>query len=206
MKLDNMIEILPEYSRKIPAPDNKFLFFFTPVNIDEKFLFGLSFKTGVQIFAVISLIQAIGSFFDIFSPGSLWLFIVAILAFIIYLAISLYAFLATFKNNYTYAKVSYLISAVLFLLQALKYLCKSVIKTIEFITPWDGDFLRLDFLIYIFGHGLYLFLYLYLIYILYRYMIQLSNQGNQGQVGDSIPMENDGEENLNDLEKNEKGQ
>ena len=94
----------------------------------------------------------------------------------------------------------------MFLLQALKYLCKSVIKTIEFITPWDGDFLRLDFLIYIFGHGLYLFLYLYLIYILYRYMIQLSNQGNQGQAGDSNPMRKDEEQNLNDLEKNEKEQ
>lgn len=179
MKIEEMIEILPEYSRKVPGSDDKFLFFFTPVNIDEKFLFGLSFKTGVQIFAVISLIQAISSFFDIFSPGSFWLFIVAILAFVIYLVISLYSFLATVKNKYIYAKVSYLISSVLFLLQALKYLCKSVIKIIEFITPWDGDFLRLDFLIYIFGHGIYLFLYLYLIYILYRYMIELSKK-NEG--------------------------
>ena len=198
MNIEKMIEILPEYSRKVTTPDNKFLFFFDPVQIDEKFLFGLSFKTGVIIFAIISLIQAIGSFFDIFSPGSLWLFIVAILAFLIYLAISLYAFLATIKENYTYARVSYLISAVLFLLQALKYLCKSVIKTIEFITPWDGDFLRLDFLIYIFGNGLYLFLYLYLIYILYRYMIQLNNQG---QVGNSNPIENDEENNYINDEK-----
>ena len=196
MKINDMIEILPEYSRQIPVSDNKFLLFFPPVIIDDKFLFGLSFKTGVQIFAIISLIQTISSFFDIFSPGSLWLFIVAIFAFVIYFVISLYAFLATIKNNYTYAKVSYLISSVLFLLQGLKYLCKSVIKIIEFITPWDGDFLRLDFLIYIFGHGFYLFFYLYFIYILYRYMIELSNQ-HQG--GDSIPLKNEEEEEkLND--------
>ena len=32
---------------------------------DDKFLFGLTFKTGVQIFSIITLFQAIGSFLDI---------------------------------------------------------------------------------------------------------------------------------------------
>ena len=62
---------------------------------------------------------------------------------------------------------------------ALRYLCKSVVKIIDFVTPWDGDFLRLDFLIYIFGYGIYLFIYLYFIYVLYRYMIQI--KGNSGE-------------------------
>ena len=191
LKLNEMIEVLPQYSRNIPASDDKFLFFFPPPppNIEEKFLFGLTLKTGVQIFAVVSLIQAISSFLDIFSPDSFWLFIVAIIAFCVYCVISLYAFLATLKNNYSYARVSYLISAFFFILAAIKYLCKCIIKTIEFITPWDGDFLRLEFLVYIFGRGLYLFLYLYLIYILYLYMKQLNN--NPSQVINSIPKNED---------------
>ena len=203
MKIDDVIEYLPNASRNIPDQENKFLFFFppAPANLEEKFLFGLSLKTGAQIFAVITLIQAISSFMDIFSPGSFWLFIVAIFAFAFYFVISLYAFLATIKENYTYAKVSYLAISVLFLITALKYVCKSVIKVIEFITPWDGDFLRLKFLVYVFGYGIYLFIYLYFIYIFYRYMIQLGNQ-SKGPL--SNPENNNVEINLNeDQKKNE---
>ena len=119
--------------------------------------------------------------------------------FIIYFVISVYAFLATLKQNYSYAKVSYLIISALFLIEALRYVCKSVIKIIEFITPWDGDFLRLDFLIYVFGYGVYLFIYLYFIYILYRYMNQLKNPG---QADESTPLNNEEKVNLNDEEKN----
>ena len=103
------------------------------------------------------------------------MFFANIVIFFIYLVIGLYAFLSTIKNDYSFAKVSYLIAAALFLLNAIKYVCKSVIKIIEFITPWDGDFLRLDFLVYIFGYGLFLFIILYLIYILYHYMLELKN-------------------------------
>lgn len=197
-KINEYVEILPQASRNIPVSDDKFLFFFNPVNVEEKFMFGLTLKNGVLIFAVITLIQAISSFFDIFSPDSFWLFLVAIVAFIIYLVISVYAFLGALKENYSYTRVSYLIISALFLIEALRYVCKSVIKIIEFITPWDGDFLRLDFLVYVFGYGMYLFIYLYFIYILYRYMIQLKNPS---QGGISIPQNNDEQANLNDEEK-----
>ena len=202
MKIDNIIEYLPNASRNIPVQEDKFLFFFppAPANFEEKFLFGLSLKTGAQIFAIITLIQAISSFMDIFSPGSFWLFFVAIFAFAFYFVISLYAFLATIKENYTYAKVSYMAISVLFLIAGLKYICKSVIKVIEFITPWDGDFLRLKFLVYVFGYGIYLFIYLYFIYIFYRYMIQL---GNKNKSPLSNPENNDVEINLNEDQKNE---
>ena len=103
------------------------------------------------------------------------------------------------KEKYSYAKVSYLIVSVLFLIRTLKYLYKSVIKAIEFITPWDGDFLRLDFLVYIFGYGIYLFLYLYLIYILYRYMIQLKNTN---PIENIIPQNNEEEIDFNNEDKN----
>ena len=60
--LDKYVKYLPDLSKKIPVEDSKFLFVFPPEIVDDKFLFGLTFKTGVQIFAIITLIQAIGSF------------------------------------------------------------------------------------------------------------------------------------------------
>ena len=167
LKLDEIIEILPQYTRKIPH-SNKFLFFFPPCDEEEKFLFGLSLKTGVQIYAIITLTQAIGSLYDIFSPETFSVFLVDIFAIFIFFIISFYAFEATLKENYSYANTSYLISSIFFLLAVLEYLCKSVIKAIEFIIPWDGDFLRLTFLAYVIGRGLYLFIYLYFIYILFH--------------------------------------
>ncbi len=176
VKIDEMVNYLPNASRNLQTNDEKFLFFFDPKIMDEKkFLFGFSLKTGVQIFSVVALIQAISSFFDIFNPGSFLMFFVNIVAFVIYLVIAFYAFLSTIKDNYLFAKVSYLTASVLFLLIAIKYVCKSIIKIIEFITPWDGDFLRLDFLVYIFGYGLFLFIILYFIYVLYHYMLELKN-------------------------------
>ena len=142
---------------------------------EKKFLFGLSLKTGVQIFAAILLIKSISSFFDIFSSGSFLMFFVNIIAFCLYFGVAAYAFLSTVKNNYSFGKVSYLIVSLLFILFAILYVYKSVIKVIKFITPWDGDFLQFDFLEYIFGYGVLLFIILYFIYVLYHYMRELKN-------------------------------
>ena len=197
IKMDEVVNYLPNASRNLQTNDEKFLFFFDPKLMDEKrFLSFFSLRTGVQIFAVISLIQAISTFFDIFSPGSFVMFFANIVIFFIYLVIGLYAFLSTIKNDYSFAKVSYLIAAALFLLNAIKYVCKSVIKIIGFITPWDGDFLRLDFLVYIFGYGLFLFIVLYFIYVLYHDMLELK--------GPSIIQNSGDEENqLVESQKNE---
>ena len=198
--LDKYVKYLPDLSKKIPVEDSKFLFLFPPEIVDDKFLFGLTFKTGVQIFAIITLIQAIGSFLDIFSPSNFWLFLVAILAFCFYFVIAIYAFLSTLRENYNFARLSYLMVAAIFLIMALRYLCKSIVKIIDFITPWDGDFLRLDFLIYIFGYGLYLFIYLYFIYVLYRYMIQIKR--NPGDESQNVELK-DNDEEINNNENKE---
>ena len=198
--LDKYVKYLPDLSKKIPVEDSKFLFVFPPEIVDDKFLFGLTFKTGVQIFAIITLIQAIGSFLDIFSPSNFWLFLVAILAFCFYFVIAIYAFLSTLRENYNFARLSYLMVAAIFLIMALRYLCKSIVKIIDFITPWDGDFLRLDFLIYIFGYGLYLFIYLYFIYVLYRYMIQIKR--NPGEETQNVELK-DNDEEINNNENKE---
>ena len=178
LNYDTVVNYLPNLSQKLPVQDDKFLFFFNPQIVDEKFLFGLPLKTGVFIFSVVVLIQALNAFFEIFKPNSFWIFIVSIIAFLIYFIVAFYAFVGALQNNYSFAKLSYSIIAVLFLIEALRYVCKSIYKTIEFITPWDGDFLKLDFLVYVFGYGVYLFIYLYLIFILYRFMIQAKNGGS----------------------------
>ena len=198
--LDKYVKYLPDLSKKIPVEDSKFLFVFPPEIVDNKFLFGLTFKTGVQIFAIITLIQAIGSFLDIFSPSNFWLFLVAISAFCFYFVIAIYAFLSTLRENYNFARLSYLMVAAIFLIMALRYLCKSIVKIIDFITPWDGDFLRLDFLIYIFGYGLYLFIYLYFIYVLYRYMVQIKR--NPGEESQNVELK-DNDEEINNNENKE---
>ena len=198
--LDKYVKYLPDLSKKIPVEDSKFLFVFPPEIVDDKFLFGLTFKTGVQIFAIITLIQAIGSFLDIFSPSNFWLFLVGILAFCFYFVIAIYAFLSTLRENYNFARLSYLMVAAIFLIMALRYLCKSIVKIIDFITPWDGDFLRLDFLIYIFGYGLYLFIYIYFIYVLYRYMIQIKR--NPGEESQNVELK-DNDEEINNNENKE---
>ena len=183
---EKALNVLPELTEKVPIKDEKFLFFFEPepIKFDEKFLFGMSLKTGVYIFAAITCVQSLSTFFDIFRTETFWLFIVTIIACLVYLIISCYAFLSAYYEKYSYAKVSYFIISIIFILEAIKYAAKSVYKVIEFITPWDGDFLKLDFIIYILGYGAYLFIYLYFIYILYRYMNQekKGNNNNENKV------------------------
>ena len=183
---EKALNVLPELTEKVPIKDEKFLFFFDPepIKFDEKFLLGMSLKTGVYIFAAITCVQSLSTFFDIFRAETFWLFIVTIIACLVYLIISCYAFLSAYYEKYSYAKVSYFIISIIFILEAIKYAAKSVYKVIEFITPWDGDFLKLDFIIYILGYGAYLFIYLYFIYILYRYMIQgkKGNNNNENKV------------------------
>ena len=174
MKMNEVIDYLPNASRNLPTNDEKFLLFFDPQIMDEKkFLFGLSLRTGVQIFSVILLIQAISSFFDIFTPDSALIFFVDIIAFAIYFVAAFYTFYCTIKNNYSYAKLGYIILSVVFIFYAVVYVCKSIIKIIEFITPWSGDFLKLDFLVYVFGYGILLLIILYFIYVFYHYMLEL---------------------------------
>ena len=183
---EKALNVLPELTEKVPIKDEKFLFFFDPepIKFDEKLLFGMSLKTGVYIFAAITCVQSLSTFFDIFRTETFWLFIVTIIACLVYLIISCYAFLSAYYEKYSYAKVSYFIISIIFILEAIKYAAKSVYKVIEFITPWDGDFLKLDFIIYILGYGAYLFIYLYFIYILYRYMNQekKGNNNNENKV------------------------
>ena len=58
---NTVVNFLPQQTEKVPVPDEKFLFFFDPQLVDEKFLFGLPLKTGVFIFsAVVLMIFVLG--------------------------------------------------------------------------------------------------------------------------------------------------
>ena len=172
---DNVVNYLPKMSEKVTVPDEKFLFFFDPEIVDEKFLFGLSLNTGVYIFGIFALIQVLSSLFKIFDPDSFWMFVISIFAFAFYLVIAFYAFLGVINKNYQYLKISYLVVSFIFIIEAIIYVLKSLYRIIEFISPWEREFLQLKFLIYVFGYAVYLLIFLYLIYILYKYMLQVKN-------------------------------
>ena len=161
---------LEEKANNISYGEDKFLFFYEPEKIDNECIGGISLANGVRIFSLVSLIQALNSCMEIFQT-ILWMEKLGfILLTFVFLTICLCSFFATLNENMTFAKIAYWFSAIVIIISAIKYLCKCFLKTIEFINPWDGDFLQLDFLVYIFGRGLYLFIYLYLVFVLYCYM------------------------------------
>ena len=168
--LDNVKLSSEDQAKSVPNGDNKFLFFFQPNTIDNECIGGISLINGIKIFAAVSLIQAIDSCLEIFNAE----FFIEKLGFIAlttaFVIICFCSFFAAFKENTNLATISYWLAGVLFLLAAIKFICKSVLKIIEFINPWDGDFLQLDFLVYIFGRGLLLFIYLYFIWILFCFI------------------------------------
>ena len=172
-KVEEVLKPLPEAVEKLPVPDKKFLCLVTPPRLDSECLFGISLKNGVKILSLIVLIRSIGTFVDIFTPGTLWRLIVYIIMFVVLLGTAIYAYLSTSNENYSFAKTAYVILGVIFAYQAIKFLCKSLLKLVEFITPWDINFFNMNIFVYIFGYGVYLFIILYFIWILYCYMLSL---------------------------------
>ena len=169
-ELQNIKLASEEQANNISYGENKFLFFFKPNSIDNQCIGGFSLINGIIIFAVISLLQAISYCLEGFSSilGQEKFGYISIA--IVFLLISVLAFIAAFKENSTCAKACYYLSSILFIFGAIAYICKSLLKIIEFINPWDGDFLQLDFIVYILGRGACLFIYLYFIWILFCFM------------------------------------
>ena len=168
--LDNVQLSSEDQTKSLQNGDNKFLFFFQPNSIDNECIGGISLINGIKIFAAVSFIQAISSFSEIFNAEIFLEKIGYILLTTAFVIICLCSLFAALNENTTLAKISYFLAGFLFVLAAIKFLCKSVLKIIEFINPWDGDFLQLDFLVYIFGRGLFLFIYLYFIWITFCFL------------------------------------
>ena len=153
--------------------EDKFLFFFTPNKIDKECAFGLSLKTGVRIFCFIVFYEALQSLSVFLYTTSFWRFLVELTFFCIYLIIGSLALYSTFNENLMFANISYLVVCILFIFEILFYCYQFSIRIIEFLNPWDADFLDLTNLAYIVGKLIYIFVYLYFIYILYCFIISL---------------------------------
>ena len=171
---EQQIDYIPKKTEELNLDDEKFLFFFKPYIIgEEKFLSLCPIETGMIIFSVIIIIQALSNFLNIFKPDTFMKFILYTILFILYAVSAFYVCFGYLKQNYLYIKVGYVIISALFCCTAIVYVCKSLYKIVKFIIPFSGDFLSFDFFEYVFGKGIFLFGYLYLIYILYNYMIKL---------------------------------
>ena len=178
---EQQIDYIPKKTEELNLDDEKFLFFFKPYIIgEEKFLSLCPIETGMIIFLVIIIIQALSSFLNIFQPDTFLKFIIFALLFILYGVSAFYVCFGYVKKNYLYIKVGYIIISALFIISAVIYVFKSLYKICKFIIPFSGDFLSFNFVEYVFGNGIFLFGYLYLIYILYLYMIKLKK--NDGKM------------------------
>ena len=153
--------------------DDKFLFFFTPHKIEKECAFGLSLKTGVRIFSFIVFYEALQSLSVFFNTTSYWRSLVELSFCLIYILIGSLALYSTFNENVMFAKISYVVVCILFIFELLFYCYKFTVRIIDFINPWDVDFLDLTNLAYIVGKLIYIFVYLYFIYILYCYIYNM---------------------------------
>ena len=174
VNFEEIIDNIPKKAEELKLSDEKFLFFFKPYIIgEEKFLSLCPIETGMIIFLVIIIIQALSSFLYIFNPDSFMGFLIYSIMFILYGVSAFYICFGYIRKNYLYVKVGYIIISGVFMIYAFIYVFKSLYKICKFIIPFSGDFLSLNFVEYVFGNGVFLFGYLYLIYILYLYMIKL---------------------------------
>ncbi len=202
-KIEEIIDNIPKKAEELNLSDEKFLFFFEPHIVgEEKFLAICPIETGMIIFSVIIIIQALGNFFDIFKPDSFMGFLMYAILFILYGVAAFYVCFGYIKKNYLYLKVGYIIISAVFMLYAVVYVFKSIYKIFKFIIPFSGDFLSFNFVEYVFGNGVFLFGYLYLIYILYLYMIK-QKKGNNEPKGENQNMEDSAKISINDGFKDE---
>ena len=151
----------------------KFLFLVTPEKVDTECIGGISLKNGVRILSVIVFYEALSSLANVLDTKYFSKFILSLLFCIFYVIIGCLALYSTFKDDISVARFAYIILCVVFILETIFYLVKCTIRLIEFINPFDGDFLKLKTIIFVFGQLAYLFIFLYFIYVLYCYIISL---------------------------------
>ena len=155
------------------ANSEKFLFLVVPEQVDTECIGGITLKNGVRILSIIVLYEAFSSLAIMWDTKYYTKYLLYLIFFICYLGVTALAFISTFNDSFSLAKTAYITLCILFILKVLFYLLKCIIRLIEFINPWDTDFLKLKTIIYIIGNLAYLFVLLYLIFVLYCFMISL---------------------------------
>ena len=151
----------------------KFLFLVVPDKVDTECIGGITLKNGVRILSVIVLYESLASLANLFEAKYTSKFIINLIFFICYLCIGSLALFSTFNDSISFAKIAYILVCIFFILEAFFYALKCAIKLLEFINPFDGDFLKIKILIYILAKLAYLFIFLYFIYVLFCFIFEL---------------------------------
>lgn len=183
-QFNRVVNFIPDKFEKFSLDQKNFLFCVKPKTLDKQTIGGFTLKTGVRVFSVFIFLEALNTLVDLFSADTFWKFICYLLVFIFFLMVGFYVLYSTIKDKLSFARIGYFGISVIFIVQVIHYVAQSILKIIDFITPWDGDFLKLRFLVYIFGEGLFLFIYLYFIWVLFCFMKTLEDSSSS-QVDES---------------------
>ena len=175
---DKIINYLPEKAKSVEVSndDEFYKSFFKHLGIHEKTLFGISFKSGAKLLFIIGFFTTIYSLFLILIGDSDIEILKSLIIFVISGTFSFYIFLAILKENYNYAKVSYLIIEWVFFFDLLIHMIKMLLNLVLFFMPFSGNFLSLYIFIYFLGHCIYLLIFFYFIFILERYLLQIKTK------------------------------
>ncbi len=186
-KLEKIADFLPKYTENVPVNEGNFLFFFKPGKLNSDILGKFSLIAGIRVLGVCFILETISALIDIFNPDTFIDFIISIILCILYLVSAFYTLFCTFNPKPVYVKIAYIVDSILMLVLLSGYLLKSLYKFICFLYPFNDNFLKLKFLIYVLGKGGIIFVYLYLVWSLYCYMIRDGKNSDD----DNAPPENE---------------
>lgn len=186
-RLEEIADVLPKYTEKVPLEEDKFLFFFKPGRLNSDLFGKYDLVLGVRILGICFILETINALIDSIFPKSLFGWIISVILLILFGISSFYILFCTYNLKPVYLKIAYLFGGALMLLLLTGYTLKTFYKITCFLYPFNKDFLQLNFLIYVFGKGVLVFIYLYLVWILYCYMKRREN----GSLSLNIPSENE---------------
>lgn len=176
--IQKAVDKLPTMTEKIPIFEEKFLFFYQPGRLNTDLMGRFELVTGVRILGICFLFEALSSCIDIVKSNTFVKFIISILAAVLYAISAFYILYSTFNPKRLYIKIAYLTAAFIMTILLLAFLIQAFYAISCFLYPFNDDFLKLDFLNYLFGRGAWLFVYLYLVWILYCYMERSKGNGD----------------------------
>ena len=171
--LDN-IQNIPNQIQNMDFSQDNFLFFFK-INTEEETMCGLSQSMTVKIISIFALLFAISFFIDTLNGDFFFDGFYKLILCILYLVIAFYSFYSTINQNDNYAKIGYLISAILWIYYFILFLFDFLFDLFKFINIFGDDFLKIKELFHDVGQCCLLLIFLYFVYILYCYQVNLKN-------------------------------
>ena len=173
-KIENNI---PNTLKNIEFSQDNFLFLFKP-KVDEETICSLSQSMAVKIIAIIALLFAISFFIDIFEKHFFFGGFYKLILCVLYLVIAFYSCYSTINENADYAKIGYLVSAILWIYYFICFALDFLFDLFKFINFLGDDFLNIKEIFHDIGKCCILLIYLYCVYILFCYHVNLKNGRN----------------------------